>query len=339
MNLIPESNGLKKVNMKEKADARQWVKNIAIIIAAIFLIGFLIQSISDFFGNDKISSSLYYAKVDNKKMEYKFSGTGDYTVVFDGAIGTNLNEWNAVINGLKDKGIDVKTFVYNRRGYGFSDAPSGESTEKQAENLKILLRKAGVSGKLILVGEEYGSLVLTDFARLYPESVEGMVLINPYSEDTIKSSEFRHNIKFDYLKSKIEKTGTKFALTKLIDKLNLDYHVEEFEKSLTPDELKEFNILKDQSAYRKAINNELENLYSYSASNQSAGMLKGKPLYIITNNEDNPIKNIGSEDLTTVYLTKSEDTVISVTDPSSIVSGISNVVKSAKKISKNDINN
>lgn len=339
LNLIPESNGLKKVNMKEKVDAKQRIKKIALIIASIFIFGFLVQNISNFIGNDKISSSLNYAKVDNKKMEYKYSGTGDYTVVFDGAIGTNLNEWHYVIDGLKDKGVSVKTFVYNRRGYGFSDAPSGETTEKQAENLKILLRKAGVSGKLILVGEQYGSLVMTDFAKLYPESVAGMVLVNPYSESTIKSDEFKKEIRYDYYKSKVEKSGTQIALTKIIDKLNFDYHVQEFEDSLSPDELKEFDILKDQSAYRKAVNNELENLYNYSADNQISGMLDGKPLYIITNNEDEAVQDIGSKDLTTVYLTKSTSPVMSVTDPSTIVTGISNVVKSAKKISKGAGNN
>ena len=28
-------------------------------------------------------------------MEYKFKAGGDYTVVFDGAIGTNMYEWDA----------------------------------------------------------------------------------------------------------------------------------------------------------------------------------------------------------------------------------------------------
>lgn len=334
MNLIPESNGLKKVNMREKADAKQWIKNIVFAIAGIFIMGFLIQTISNFVGNEKINSSLNYAKIDSKKMEYRYSGTGDYTVIFDGTIGTNLYEWNSVIEALDEKGLDVKTFTYNRRGYGFSDAASLETPEQQAENLKILLRKAGVSGKLILVGQEYGSLVMTNFAKLYPDSVAGMVLVKPYSEDTIKSTEFKSDIKWRYLKSKLEKVGTKFSLTMLMDKMNIDYHVKEFEENLSGDYLKEFNILKNQTSYRKAVNNELENLYSYSGDSQTNGLLNGKPLYIITNDEDDIIQNLGSKDLTTVYKTESEYTVLSVSDPSSVATGISNVVKEAKKIAK-----
>lgn len=334
MNLIPESNGFKKVNMREKADAKVWIRNIAFVILGIFVLGFLIQVVNNFLGDEKINSSLNYAKVDNRKMEYKLSGTGDYTVIFDGALGANLNEWNPVIDALKQKGLEVKTFVYNRRGYGFSDAGNLETPEQQAENLKILLRKAGVGGKLILVGEEYGSLVMTNFAKLYPDSVAGMVLVKPYSENEVKSKEFRSNIKWKYIKSKVERIGTKFSLTMLMDKMNLDYSINEFEEYLKGDSLEEFNILKNQTSYRKAINNELESLYTYSGDSQINGLMKGKPLYIITNNEDDPIQDIGESDLTTIYKTELGETVISISDPSTVATGISNVTKEAKKIAK-----
>lgn len=334
MNLIPESNGFKKVNMREKADAKVWIRNIIFIILGIFALGFLVQVVNNFLGNEKINPSLNYAKIDNRKMEYKLSGTGDYTVIFDGALGANLNEWNPVIDALKQKGLEVKTFVYNRRGYGFSDAGNLETPEQQAENLKILLRKAGVGGKLILVGEEYGSLVMTNFAKLYPDSVAGMVLVKPYYEDEVKSKEFRSNMKWKYIKSKIEKSGTKFSLTMLMDKMNLDYTINEFEEYLKGDSLEEFNILKNQTSYRKAVNNELESLYTYSGESQISGLMKGKPLYIITNDEDDPIQKIGEEDLTTIYKTELGETVISISDPSTVATGISNVTKEAKKIAK-----
>ena len=334
MNLIPESNGLKKVNMREKSDAKVWIRNILFVILGIFALGFLVQVINNFVGNDKINPSLNYAKVNNRKMEYKFSGTGDYTVVFDGALGTNLNEWNPVLETLKQKGLEVKTFVYNRRGYGFSDSGDLETPEQQAENLKILLRKAGVSGKLILVGEEYGSLVITNFAKLYPDSVAGMVLVKPYFEDEVKSKDFKSDIRWRYFKSKIEKAGTKFSLTMLMDKMNLDYSVTEFEEYLKDDALEEFNILKNQTSYRKAINNELESLYTYSGDSQVNGLMKEKPLYIITNNEEDPIQRIGEKDLTTIYDTELGETVISISDPGTVATGISNVTKEAKKIAK-----
>lgn len=334
MNLIPESNGFKKVNMREKADAKVWIRNIIFIILGIFALGFLVQVVNNFLGDEKINPSLNYAKIDNRKMEYKLSGTGDYTVIFDGALGANLNEWNPVIDALKQKGLEVKTFVYNRRGYGFSDAGNLETPEQQAENLKILLRKAGVGGKLILVGEEYGSLVMTNFAKLYPDSVAGMVLVKPYYEDEVKSKEFRSNMKWKYIKSKIEKSGTKFSLTMLMDKMNLDYTINEFEEYLKGDSLEEFNILKNQTSYRKAVNNELESLYTYSGESQISGLMKGKPLYIITNDEDDPIQKIGEEDLTTIYKTELGETVISISDPSTVATGISNVTKEAKKIAK-----
>ena len=56
----------------------------------------------------------------------------------------HLEEWNPIVDELK-KNDNVRTFVYNRRGYGFSDSGSaGRTPEEQAKDLKILLRKAGV---------------------------------------------------------------------------------------------------------------------------------------------------------------------------------------------------
>ena len=71
--------------------------------------------------------------------------------------------------------------------------------------MKTLLKKAGASEPYILVGEEYGSLVTTNFISLYPNSVAGVVLVNPISEEKIKTNEFKESIKSEYYRSKFEK--------------------------------------------------------------------------------------------------------------------------------------
>ena len=201
MNLIPESNGFKKVNMKKKISHVGWLKRISMLIAGIFIFGLIFQVITYFIGNGKLSSSLDYTKVNGNKMEYKYKGSGDYTIVFDGAIGTTLYQWDEISDRI-NKELNAKTFVYNRKGYGFSDIATDRTPKEQAMDLKILLRKAGVSGKLILVGEEYGSLIMTNFAKEYPDSVSAMILINPYSEEEVKTEEYKKKIKKLYNKMK-----------------------------------------------------------------------------------------------------------------------------------------
>lgn len=333
MNLIPESNGLKKVNMRKKLTTKEWVKLITTVVLGIFIVGFLFQILTDFIGNESVSTRLNYAKVDTKRMEYKLSGSGDYTIVFDGALGANLYEWESITEKIESD-LGVKTFVYNRRGYGFNENIEGEDPSKQAENLKILLRKAGVSGKLIFVGEEYGSLVMTNFAKEYPDSVSGLLLIKPFDEEIMKTKEFKKEIKWKYYKSNIEKIGTSFSLTRILDGIGIATKVDGFEENLSEASMDEFKVHKNQKSYRSAVSSELENLYNYTDESQINGLVSGKPLYIITNDENTSLTKLGNEELTTVYVTESESNIMSMSDEDTIINGISSVLKEAKKIAK-----
>ncbi|MGG7176977.1 alpha/beta fold hydrolase [Clostridium paraputrificum] len=333
MNLIPESNGLKRINMKEKIHPVQWVKRFAIVIVGIFAIGFIFQLVSNFVGKEKVQSRLNYAKIDGKKQEYRTRGAGDFTIVFDGAIGANLYEWESIAKEV-EKELDVKTFVYNRNGYGFSDIGEIKTPKEKAEELKILLRKAGVTGSVILVGEEYGSLVMTNFANLYPESVKGMVLVQPFNEENIKSEAFRKEIKWKYYRSKIEKVGASFGLTTLLEKFGLAIKVNDFEENLPKGADEEFAVHKTKKNYRQAISNELENIYNYEDNSQIDGLMKNKPLYIISNRDDEELSKLGTAELTSVYKTDSDSKIISITDSESVITGINYVVKEAKRIER-----
>lgn len=333
MNLIPESNGLKKISMKKKKTPFERLKRIAIIILAVFTFGFVFQLMSNFIGKEKISSRLNYARIDGKKMEYKISGSGDYTIVFDGAIGANLYEWNNICKRL-EKELDVQTFVYNRSGYGFSDGHDSITPNEQAEDLKTLLRKAGVSGKVILVGEEYGSLVMTNFAKLYPDSVAGMILVKPFNEENIKTNDFRKSIRLKYYKSKLESVGTSFGLTSLLNTLGLTYELEDFEDSLPKGADEEYLIHKNKKNYRQAIANEISNLYKYTEESQVQGLIGEKPLYIISNDGEDNLKKLSSGENVTVYKTESESNLISINNEDSIFTGIQDVLKTCRKLDK-----
>ena len=200
-NYLPESNGLYKVNMKEPVSKATIRKRILTVICLIIFGFIMFQQLSNYFGNRRIKSNFSYITVNGEKYDYDLSGKGEYTIVFDGAIATTADQWKDIRKDIEEQ-YDVQTFVYNRAGYGESDLGEEKSPKKQAEDLKILLRKAGVTDKFILVGEEYGSLVMTNFASLFPDSVSGMLLIKPLDENKVKSEEFRSEIKKKYKKSK-----------------------------------------------------------------------------------------------------------------------------------------
>lgn len=333
MNLLPESNGIKAINTKEKLTKFQIFKIVAIVVLLIIGSGIAFQMVNNFIGKEKISSRLLYARVDSKKMEYNLQGSGSYTIVFDGAIGANLYEWNSLFKKIQ-KEVDVQVFVYNRRGYGFNDGGSARTPSEQAADLKILLRKAGISGNLILVGEEYGSLVMTNFANLYPEIVSAMILVKPLNEDDIKSDDFKKDIRFKYYKSKIEAFGSSFGLTYLLDSLGVAYSLDDFAESLPKGADEEYKVHRTKKNYRQAICNELGNLYKYNDSSQKEGLISGRPLYIISEDENDPLSKLSDVEHTTIYETEIEGNLISINGSDAIFTAIENVLKECKKIDK-----
>ena len=331
MKLLSHSNGIHKVD-KDKVSKRRVLKNCIIFIVGLLILGFAIQMITNAFDNERLKSRFKYIRIDGSKMEYKLKKSGDYTVILDGAIGANMYEWDTVCRELEQ--TKTSTFIYNRRGYGFNDGGEIRTPEEQAKDLKALLKKAGASEPYILVGEEYGSLVTTNFVSLYPDSVAGVVLVNPISEEKIKTNEFKESIKSEYYRSKFEKIGTNFSLTSLLSKMGLTMENNIFKEHLTESELAEFNSFKNNKKYKESVSNELKNLYKGVSNSQIDGLLSNKPLYLITDNEEDPIKKIGNAAFTTVYKEEINGSPFSLLDPNTIVNGVNSVLKDAKKTSK-----
>ena len=331
MRLLSHSNGIHKVD-KDKVSKRKFFKKCIILFIGLLIFGFVIQMITNIFDNTRLKSRFKYVRIDGNKMEYKIKTGGDYTVVFDGAIGTNMYEWDEVCRTLEEK--KVSTFIYNRKGYGFNDGGEVRTPEEQAKDLKSLLRKAGAAEPYILVGEEYGSLVTTNFVNLYPDLVAGVVLVNPISEAEIKTNEFKKSIKSKYYRSEFEEIGTNFSLTSLLSKMGLTMENNIFKENLTESELSEFNSFKNKKKYKEAVSNELKNLYKNVSNSQIDGLLLNKPLYLITDNEEDPIKKIGYTSVTTVYKEEIDGSPFSLLDSETIVNGVNSVLKDAKKSAK-----
>lgn len=339
MKLLPHSNGFYKVNMRKELKPKDIAKNILVSILVVLLIGFIYQRISNFIANETLKERVDYARVDSKRLDYLMDGEGKYTVVFDGNIGTNLYQGSEVSDKLISEYDDVITFSYNRRGYGFSDSGSIRTPKEQAEDLKSLLSKVAAPSPYILVGEEYGSLVLTEFAKAYPDLVAGIVLVNPLVEDVINTNNYRKSLLFQGVRRSIESLGSEVGLTTLLDKLNLTCDTDEFEAKLDERELKEFKVHRTKSSYNTAVKNELKNITSGNNSSQEEGVFSSKPYYLIAKPGQEVLANLGDADLTTVYSVSYGDNIISMYEPDTVIKGIRQVIKQAKEIERLEKNN
>ena len=334
MKLLPHSNGVYKVNMKKELNPKQKAKNISTVILIILVVGFVYQRIDNFITKETLKERVDYVRVDDKRLDYLLDGEGKYTVVFDGNIGSNLNQWNEISEKLTSDYGDVATFTYNRRGYGFSDSGSIRTPKEQAEDLRLLLRKAAIPSPYILVGEEYGSLVLTEFAKAYPDLVAGVVLVNPLVEDKINSEEYKRSMIFQKFRRNIESIGSGVGLTTLLDKFNLDCNTDEFEAKLGERGLAEFKAHRTKANYTKAVNNEYKNITSGNNFSQEEGVFSGKPYYLIAKPGQEVLAKLGDEDLTKVYNVDYEENIVSMYEADTVISGIRQVIKQANEIER-----
>lgn len=118
----------------------------------------------------------------NGKIAYERLGQGP-TLLFLHNGGTSHHIWQGVMERLCDSfdviGIDLL-------GYGESSKPgSNYDMATYVASVKQVLDTLGVD-KVCLVGNCMGSAISLHFAATYPERVQGLVLVNPLTEQTFK---------------------------------------------------------------------------------------------------------------------------------------------------------
>lgn len=103
-------------------------------------------------------------------------GAGSPTVVMDSGLGGTSLEWLGVQERVAAR---VKACVYDRAGYGWSEpGPQPRTSSRIADELFVLLKRAGVAGPYVLVGHSFGGFNVRLFANRYPYTTAGVVLVD-----------------------------------------------------------------------------------------------------------------------------------------------------------------
>lgn len=115
--------------------------------------------------------------IGTKKLEVFKKGNGDIKVVIELGIGTHFDDWSIIIEELSK---NYTVFTYHRAGYGNSSLGAEKRTTGQiAKELNILLKEVGIEKNIVLIGHSFGGLCVQHFAKIYPEKIIGMLLVDP----------------------------------------------------------------------------------------------------------------------------------------------------------------
>lgn len=97
-------------------------------------------------------------------------------VVFESGLRGTLDQWDKVLDAVSQ---DASVFAYNRAGYANSEAVGGRRDGATiVRQLRQVLKHKGLAPPYVLVGHSLGALYVQQFARMHPEEVMGVVLVD-----------------------------------------------------------------------------------------------------------------------------------------------------------------
>ena len=114
-------------------------------------------------------------------------GEGRPPVVFENCLGGHAFLWSLIQEKLS---LKTTTISYDRAGNGWSeDRKERATSDAVVFELRTALRNLGFEGPYIFVSHSIGAIYTEHFARLFPESIAGIVFVDPISTDVSRLDE------------------------------------------------------------------------------------------------------------------------------------------------------
>jgi pimeloyl-ACP methyl ester carboxylesterase len=104
-------------------------------------------------------------------------------VIFEAGGGGTSAAWKGVQAALPPT---IRACAYDRAGSGKSDSgPDPRSMDAEVTDLHALLTKADISAPVVFVGHSLGGILARLYVHKYPDSVAGVLLVDPTDEDDL----------------------------------------------------------------------------------------------------------------------------------------------------------
>ncbi|MBU5427182.1 alpha/beta hydrolase [Tissierella pigra] len=162
------------------------------------------------------------ANINGRKVEYLFKGKGENIVVIMPGMGGCIYDWLEIVDEIEKY---VQVIIIHRPGVGNSELHTdGSNTSIASEDLFSLLNLLNIKERIILVGHSYGGLCVQHFARIYPEKVKSVLLVESasiYRQDKFEklNTSISDVFSSDEVYMKLWKKYSKYTKDKLVEEL------------------------------------------------------------------------------------------------------------------------
>jgi len=274
MSFFVDSNSLERHKFKKMINRKNIIRFILAVLLSLFIAGYLYEEYQAKMYLDEVSGNSI--TVNQVQYNYEIHGKGDYIVIVDSASGSSILSRQKLMERFDG---NARLFFYDRPGYG---GTKGEykTPEDVAKDLHFIFRRFGWKMEFILVGEEYGSLVMQEYLHLYPDEVIGAIFINPIGEMTGKDELIRYTDMKSASFSSKEILGT-VGIPRLMQNMGiLDFFDD---VKLEDEEEKHFySNLRLTKAFMNATKKELDYMAEAKSLKVKEGLMGESPLYLIT---------------------------------------------------------
>ena len=118
---------------------------------------------------------------DGHKLHLYCTGESSPTVILENGLGGTTHDWRKVQPEISRF---TRVCSYDRAGMGWSEVgPMPRTSQRFVKELRTLLRNANIAGPYVLAGHSLGGVYVRHFARLYPNEVAALVLVDGSHED------------------------------------------------------------------------------------------------------------------------------------------------------------
>lgn len=247
-----------------------------IMVMFVFLLavaGFLYENISE--ARDRRFHRMPGQLVDvgGYELHIDCAGEGSPTVILDAGLGDSFMSWRKVQPQIAKI---ARVCSYDRAGLGYSDnSPRPRTSAVIAEELHTLLRNAGISGPLILVGHSMGGFDVRLYAKFYRNDVAGTVLVDSsHPEQQKRFPAAVNDLDAGWIReAEFLEFATPFGVPRLLGFCGSDAAVRAAECN--------FHSAREQVA-------ELKSISTSAAQAAEAGSLGDMPLIVLSHDPDTP---------------------------------------------------